>query len=316
MSQSLTTARLERNGPYWRAVYTDAAGRKIRRGIGRGTRGQANATLLSLSPSQRASRMPLASWAEQYLASREADLAEATFGGHRQALKLLKAFAGPVAVREVTPAMAGAFIASLPGELNTRRKVTRYCKSIFAFAVRSGVSGANPFSPWPGAHVATDRRQVYVPIEGALEAGKRQGDRWPLLLALTRQVGLRLGEAQRVRGPDVDLKEKILTVEHQGPHTTKRRRRKVPLSDRAIMALVGPWLFEDSRLTAGTAWPHRQLRRLTGSAWTFQDCRASCETDWLHDGNVLADVAAWMGHSPIVALKHYHQASMTLKEQA
>jgi len=226
----------------------------------------------------------------------------------------LQAFTGEVLVRDVTAATVASFASELPVGLNTRRKTIRYLRAVWTHAIADGVAAEQVFHATPASHVATDRSEVYVTAEEAMAAGSSLADRWPLLLALTRLCGLRLGEAQRVRPADLDLEGRLLTVRHDGPVTTKRRRRVVPLSDRAIMELTGPWLFDDSRLCAGLAWPHRRLKALTAGRWTFQDCRASCETDWLRAGNAVGDVCAWLGHSTAVAVKHYHRPTLELKE--
>lgn len=53
---------------------------------------------------------------------------------------------------------------------------------------------------------------------------------------------------------------------------------------------------------------HRLLNRagVQPPPKVFVNCRASCATDWARDfGGVAA--AKWLGHSPLIALKHYAQ---------
>ena len=40
----------------------------------------------------------------------------------------------------------------------------------------------------------------------------------------------------------------------------------------------------------------------------FQSLRRSAERDWLDQGFDLPTVAAWMGHSPAVAMRYYTRA--------
>ena len=312
----MNLARLEKNGPYWRGVIQTRHG-TIRRGLGSGTKAQAARRLREMTPAQMGPGVLLKAYARQYLAQRESELAESTHNGHRYALQSLGRYLGAaVKLREISPIVARGFNRSMAdAAINTRRKTIRYLRTVWQHAVDDGVVTENPWSKVPSSHVATDRSNVYVEKQDAI--GVTCGDHhWLMLMTLTRFCGLRLGEAQRCLWADIDIEGKLLTVRHDGRHTTKRRRRTVPLSKAAIALLVPPEGSEpDDHGVEGLRHPHRTLADRNSGRWNFQDCRASLETDWTSNpSNHFADVAQWLGHSPTVALLHYHRGRTELNE--
>jgi len=54
-----------------------------------------------------------------------------------------------------------------------------------------------------------------------------------------------------------------------------------------------------------------------GEAWAkpYHTLRKNCETDWLAAYPVM-DVCRWLGHSPTVAMKHYHQTTASTMRRA
>ena len=310
--------RIERNGKYWRLVTTDASGRRITRGLGTGTKRQAMARARDIAPAQVAKRMRMSDWVVRYLEQRQMTLDPRTLAEHRICLEKLVFFTGDCMVRSVSAMAVADFVGQLRVAENTRRKYVRYLRTVWKHAIDQGVAAVNPWSTQPASHRAADRPDVYVAEDTVMGLANDAMPGMARLLILTRFVGLRLGEAQRACWED--LAEGILVVGHEGIRTTKRRRRHVPVSTRTEALLRGRMIEgATGRIVTGVRDPYVSLaavqREAGQDAWQqpYIALRASCETDWLQT-HALPDVCGWMGHSPKVALDHYHRTKPVAQE--
>ena len=301
-------ARLERNGEYWRAVWHGPDGRKHTAGLGKCSKRQAQKKLSELDTGATAARMLLDEWTVLYVSQRAQMLDESTLSQHATYLRRFAKYCGPMAVRDVTPMLIANWLGTLDVADSTRRKIVRYMRTIWKWAINQNVANANPWSTQPARHPRVDREVAYVSSETVYHLSQVSENAGVVLLGLTRHLGLRVGEALRAKWSD--LGDDAFTVQHTGSQTTKRAKRRVPVSDTArdylrrtsTEELMGPGVRRPYDLL-------RKLQRHSGiEPWVqpFHSLRASCETDLLKI-QPLPLVAKWMGHSAVVALEHYHR---------
>lgn len=204
----------------------------------------------------------------------------------------------------------------------TVAKRVRVAKGIFRKAVKWRLIGSNPLEDVRAGSQANPARSFHVSIdviESVLVACP--DDEWRLIVALARYAGLRCpSEHLRLKWSDVNWEKGRLTVEspktegHEG-----RAVRVVPITPPLRCLLLSQ--FE--RADPGAIWVLPRLRspkvnlrttfqkliaRAGHKPWPrlFQNLRASCETDWCEKFPAHV-VAGWLGHSPLIAAKHYLQ---------
>ena len=205
---------------------------------------------------------------------------------------------------------------------NTIRKHLRNARAIFAAAVEADHIRANPFRLESTAVVDVGQhwRMIDEPtLRRMMDAAPHAGAR--ALLALCRWAGLRLNEALRLRWQHVDLAAGVLRI-HPPPNnrgeaapTTKHRYREVPIEPRLRAALQEAFdtapqgtvsvCRVGSSVSAQALM--RAILRISGVPpypQAFHALRKSRESEWMAEYPVLT-VAAWMGHDPAVAQKHY-----------
>ncbi|MBX3405064.1 MAG: site-specific integrase [Phycisphaeraceae bacterium] len=202
----------------------------------------------------------------------------------------------------------------------TVAKRVHIAKAIFRRAIKWGLLKASPFAELRAGSQANPDRTVYVPRESiarVLEACP--DDQWRAIIALVRFAGLRCpSEVSLLRWGDVNWERGRLTV--RSPKTAGHDGhavRMVPIAPELRPILDR--LFHDA--PDGAEWVVPRLRD-TGTnlrttfekiieraglvAWPrlFHNLRASCAMDWCErfPGHV---VASWLGHSPLVAARHY-----------
>jgi integrase len=337
--------RLGRAGPYWTGRWRDREGTRRSRCLGRiGEISKAEAerrvaTLaakLALSPIMRRGAIAptIAEWRADFFSRTK--LAEDTVATITHAVGMLESQMGATRrLDKITRDDAAQFVAWLavpqpkkkPRSEQTVRKIVRHLKAWMRAAQRADLIDVNPFDRIASGVLRTDDRKVYVTPESAdMLIREAQNNGWACLIALCRFAGLRRGEAMRVAWADVDFHHRTLTVQHEGQHTTKKRRRVVPVVPRLYDVLRRA--FDEA--TPGARGPcdgvgdNNVIRDFTVRAkslgivmWErpFHSLRASAESDWLKEYPP-ADVARWLGHSITVAMQHYHQTTPEVWKRA
>jgi len=223
-------------------------------------------------------------------------------------------------LRTITPAEAAAWRRWLK-DLGLSEAAVRThagnAKTLLAPAVARKLIDENPFSALASGPTAAENR-VFVTAETIdamiAEAPSRE---WALLLGLARYGGLRVpSETHSLTWADVDWQRCRLTV--RSPKTARYSggaQRVIPIVPR-LMALVmarfeecGP---EDRHLVTvrGQGRTMKAVRAMAARAgvdlWPklWQALRASCETELAatYPHHV---TARWLGHSTMVAARHY-----------
>jgi integrase len=145
-------------------------------------------------------------WCQDYLDSRS-DWSTRTRSNVLFAVRLLVERLGDTKLDKVTSADTEALVHALEQRYapNTVRRVTGYCRQIFAAAIKRGMLTRNPFADLPGTTRPNRSRSHYVSREEAQALIDAAPDaEWRLILALCRYAGLRFpSEVMALRWGDV-----------------------------------------------------------------------------------------------------------------
>lgn len=335
MHEKHSTVTVHRNGEYWQARWVQDGKRKAK-GLGsraKVSEAEAWAAALKLQSEMRrevADRADAAvpSWGElcvRWTILNE-DLKATSMELYQRTWRRMAGVIGrdhPVdAIGEHEIREFEAAIAHL--QLITRRRELRHLKTIFRFAQERGWILALPTAGRATSVPPIERTQAYVTLgDFARMVEGATSDEHRLVLALCRLAGLRLGEALRLRWADIDWSAKMLTVHAEaGRRTTKQRRREVPIEDWLLELLKAAYDRAESlpeRISGGmtkdeaTGRTRLLLERLKLSyPKPHHSLRGSLVTDWHGRDYPTMDVCAWLGHSPQVAAKHYHDAKQAM----
>jgi integrase len=225
---------------------------------------------------------------------------------------------------------------------NTIRRRSGFARQFFRAAVRDRLLPENPFGDMKGISVRSNRsRDYFVTREEAARVIEACPDaQWRLLFALSRYAGLRCpSEHVELRWSDIDWEAKRITIRspknerHEGqgvriipifPELKQYLDDAWELVEEAVMALEPKergkvkviTRYRDANTNLRT-----QLERIIARAglkpWPklFQNLRATRATELAAE--YPAHVAAeWLGHSTVVAQKHYWRVTEADFEKA
>ncbi|MBX3359918.1 MAG: site-specific integrase [Phycisphaeraceae bacterium] len=252
-----------------------------------------------------------------------------TRAAYKQAADSLRDhFGGDRALSTLTPGDADAWRKAIADSGLAPATVAKRChvaRTIFRRAVRWGMIQSSPFADIRTGPQSNPDRAFYVSpttIRAVLDACP--SDEWRAIIALARFAGLRCpSEIVALRWGDVNWEKGRLTVRsaktagHDG-HAV----RVVPIApelapilqdlfDRAevgveavIPRLAGPMGGSANLRTTF----HKIIHKAGETPWPrlFHNLRASCATDWVERFPAHV-VAGWLGHSPLIAARHYLQ---------
>ncbi len=249
-----------------------------------------------------------------------------TRAAYRQTTESLRDhFGGPMAIDRITPAHADQWrkvLADSGLATATVAKRVHVAKTIFRKAVKWGLIDSSPFADLRAGSQCNSDRSHYVTVE-TIEAilAHCPDDQWRAIVALGRYTGLRCpSEIVGLRWGDVNWERGRLTV--HSPKTAGHEGhavRVVPLVPELRAILLR--LFDEA--DEGAEWIVPRLRdrgtnlrttftkiikRAGAEPWPrlFHNLRASCATDWCERFPAHV-VAGWLGHSPLIAARHYLQ---------
>lgn len=207
---------------------------------------------------------------------------------------------------------------------NTARKRVSNAKQFFDDAFQRELIGKNPFAPLKGSVRSNRKRDYFVTRDEAEKVLEACPDaEWRLIFSLARFGGLRCPtETLALTWDDINWAENKFTV-----HSPKTERhegadcRIVPLfpeirqcldelmetaPDRSKYVIT---LYRDANVNLRTHL-QRIIKRASLKPWPklFQNLRASRATELVneHPAHV---AAAWLGHSEVIAAKHYWQVT-------
>jgi integrase len=263
---------------------------------------------------------------------------ESTRAAYRQTTRCLKDTIGAgTPLASITAADADGWRKSIAGPLPSRRagrgptrllspatvaKRVHVAKAIFRRAVRWGLIESNPFAEIRAGSQANPDREHYVDVESVAAIMAACPDtEWRAIVAISRFAGLRCpSEITLLRWGDVNWERGRLTVRspktaaHEGhavrvvPIVAELRSVLHELFDRAEPGAeeLLPRL-RDARTNLRTQF-ERIIARAGLKPWPrlFHNMRASCATDWVERFPAHV-VAGWLGHSPLIAARHYLQ---------
>jgi integrase len=204
----------------------------------------------------------------------------------------------------------------------TIAKRVHVAKSVFKKAIRWGMIDTNPFADLKAGSQSNPDKAFYVTIESIeaiLEACP--DDQWRAVVAISRFAGLRCpSEVSKLKWGDVNWEKGRLTV--RSPKTEGHEGhavRVVPITPELRPVLLSLFaqaeegseavvpMFSSSGANLRTTLT-KIIERAGVKPWPrlFQNMRASCATDWVERFPAHV-VAGWLGHSPLIAARHYLQ---------
>ncbi len=276
----------------------------------------------------------LGKFLDDYLAKRT-DLKGGTRVFISHTIRNLKAFFGAdTPLASITTGDADDFGRYLVKEKLSPATVNRrlgLAKSLFRVAVRHKLIVENPFMDAKTANKTNPERQRFIDRETITKIiDAAPSAEWRMLIALARFGGVRVpSEAVTLKWEDIDFVEGRITVySPKTEHHAGKGTRQIPLfpelllylEDLRELAEVGAvYVFTKLRRDAAqhaTGWKAVNLRSqftkiikragLTPWPRLWVNLRSSCETELVQ--RFPAHVtAAWLGHTPDIAQKHYLQ---------
>ena len=333
--------RLESNGDYWRAAWAKPTGGQGSESIGSKLKFGKRAALAECAKIQKRLNngaatglvdgwLDWAGWEPRYVGARSGELKGNTLASHGRTFDyLIEHFGKDCRLSRITPEMAAgwrAWLGSLDGERTLAEASVclhvRNARTIVGAAVGLGLLESNPFARLKGSSSARGDKAYVSDADASAMIEACPNGAWRRLIGLCRYAGLRRGEALRLEWDDVTATE--IRVRPEGEEGTKQRFRRVPVSPRlaeilgserdgVLVAGVGDYNLDRTLCgylqTNGKRY-HGILQRAGLEAYPrpFHSLRSSCETDWLRQYPVM-DVCKWLGHSPEVAMKHYHETT-------
>ena len=280
---------------------------------------------IGLVAAKERSNVPmLGKWLDEYAASRK-DVKPATATVYSHTVRNLKTFFGAEKpIDEITPGDADGFrvyLKAVEGLAdNTIARRIGIARQFINAAIRRRMLTDNPFKGLTTAMHRNRKREYFVRPEDAQAILNACLDpRWRLVFALARYGGLRCAsEIVRVKWSDVDWERMRLTVyASKTEHHDGAGVRQIPIFEELYPHLLAA--YEAAQPGAVYCCPQyenaNQMYRkaMTGMLkaagivpWPklAQNCRSSRECE-LVANHPLHVVCEWLGHSPMVAAKHY-----------
>ncbi len=283
-----------------------------------------------ISPRNGGGNSTLGKYLDDYVAKRiDVKGGTATFYGHTRRC-LVEYFGEDKPLRDITAGDADDWRRWLVTDQklsdNTVRRRCGMAKQFFRAAVRARLIPENPFGDLKACSVRENRqRDYFVTREEARKVLDACPDaQWRLLFALSRYAGLRCpSEHLGLRLGDIDLPGGRMVVHSpKTEHHADGGVRVVPIFPELRPYLEEVW----DQAEPGTEWVitryresnvnlRTQLQKIIKRAglkpWPklFQNLRATRATELVSEGWPEFKVCRWLGHTKLVAQKHYWQVT-------
>ena len=280
-----------------------------------------------IEPRERTETPTLTAWLDRYIGGR-ADIKPRTRGNYDQARKCLEAFFGPATpLDEITQGACQDFGVWLRTERGlgegTARRRTKRCRQFFAAAVARKILAENPFDGIKCGNYASDRFYFVSRAETAAVLDACPDAEWRLIVALARFGGLRVpSELLPLEWADINWERARFTV--TSPKTAGhdgKASRIVPIFPEVLPYLRDAFELAEpgqrhviTRYRDSNANLRTQLLRIIRRAglepWPklFVNLRSTRATE-LAEAFPAHVAAAWLGHSPEIARRHYLQVT-------
>lgn len=203
-------------------------------------------------------------------------------------------------------------------KIESRSTIRARLSGLFSFAVRQGYRMDNPCARLERVALPDKPKRILSPAE-LLRLLKWLPRECPRLLpwfVLSTFCGLRPEEAEKTTPKEIHFREGWIKVEAQ---TTKVRMRRVVYPKREAMRLLKAAVDYHPPVALSVQSRRAALNRATEHLhwpeWYQDVTRHSAASYWLAIEPDVAKVAAMLGNSPAVLLKHY-KALVTRKEAA
>lgn len=162
-------------------------------------------------------------------------------------------------------------------EKNLSARTVRFTHSVLSSAFKQAVRWRmllqNPCGSVELPRKVSQEMQSLTPIEAARFLAEAAGDRWVALFVLALATGLRPSEYFGLKWSDVDLEQGLVTVQRSliwrsyksgdwyfGEPKTPRSRRRIPLPDSVVRALIQHKRRQaEERLKEGAAYKNLDL---------------------------------------------------------
>jgi integrase len=260
-----------------------------------------------------------------YISRKTVDWTSGTVSNYGQVETLLKEYFGDKRVAEVGTNETKAFWAWMRKDKslaeNTCRKHFQRCRQTFDDAIEQEVILRNPFRVSEIKVTVGVANKEYIDaadIQAVIDYLPADKTEWRLLFAFARYVGCRMpSEIAELAWNDIDWGANTILI--RSPKTQRyegRAQRKVPIFPE-IQSLL---LRHAEAVPPGTVFVFPTLRSHTNLSTTakkyveasgvgvwrefWNSLRASRETD-LMDTHGIRRACAWIGNSPVIAMKHY-----------
>ena len=312
LSAKLTGAAIDRETSAWLAELPDTMHKRLVR-VG----------LAETREDDPAAKAKLGELLDRFVES--ATVKPSTKAAYKQTTDSLREHFGEgTPLSSVTPVGADAWRKALVESglaTATVAKRVKVAKAIFTKAVKWALIPSSPFADVRSGSQSNPDKAYYVAsetIQAVLEACP--DDEWRAIIALVRFAGLRCpSEVVGLKWGDVNWEKSRLTVRSPktAGHGEGHAVRFVPIAPELRPILLA--LFDaadegseaviprlsDPRLNLRTHF-RRIIQRAGDKPWPrlFHNLRASCAMDWCERFPGHA-VASWLGHSPLIASKHY-----------
>jgi integrase len=209
---------------------------------------------------------------------------------------------------------------------NTVRRRCGIAKQYFKAAMRKRLIAENPFVDLVAAVRCNDKRYYFITQDEARKVLDACPDtQWRLLFALSRFGGLRCpSEHLGLRWGDIDWERGRITIHSpKTEHHEGGESRQIPLFPE-LRPYLEHLFFEEAkpgteyvitRYRNDNANLRTQLNRIIAKAglkpWPklFQNLRSTRATELVGEGWPEYKVCKWLGHSKLVAEKHYWQVT-------
>lgn len=255
---------------------------------------------------------------ERWVEARSGEWSDLTITTNRQSGEAIVRALGDRSLARVTVAVCDDAKAKMlaSSRPSTVKKHVVAARAAWDWGMRRGEVKDNP---WKSVRVLVRKSDKPNPvvtredIERVIAACRSYEMR--CLFALCRYAGLRRSEALYLRWEDVDA-QNIQIRPRDGEETTKQKSRSIPIVarlreilDAAKIAGVGFGPCGSLRFSGNLVRDlHEAVEKSGVKRWpkVLQSLRAQCESDWMALGLPVMDVCKWLGHSPEIAMKHYH----------